>query len=181
MPYKIYTDRDGEFTCEVSAKNASLDGSIARIVLSSSGLNIINEGHIKNGKCVVPIKKVKGLLKEYSIGKIHLELIVDNMYFRPWESSFQVEENTSVAVRVNEQHLPSAPPVVVHKSPPQSTIQHGETRDLMRIFEKYNVSKKTLRLKRPQFKQIVREYFKMSPESRSLKPQILREIATFFH
>lgn len=181
MPYKIYTDRDEEFVCEVSVKNASLKDSIARIILESNGLAVAYKGVIRNGKCIVPIKRVKGLFEENTTGKMHLELVVDNMYFKPWESTFQVEENTSVKVRVDEQTDPVSPTVRTLPPKKEVKIKFDSTQDILWICERFNINKKTLPFRRTDFKAIVKEYFKSNPDALVREKEILREVASFFH
>lgn len=180
MPYKIYTDKDEEFVCEVSVKNASLKDSIARIILETAGLNLVYRGYIRNGKCVVPIKKVKGLLAENTTGKIQLELVVDGMYFKPWESTFQVEENTTVKVRVDEAVEEGQPSVKVTNPLKEAKLKNVASEDILRICEQFNINRDTLSNRRSDFKKIVAEYFKATPEFISKKHEILQEISRFF-
>ncbi len=180
MPYKIYTDRDEEFICEVSVKNASLKDSMARIILESNGLTVAFKGVIRNGKCVVPIKRVKGLFEENTTGRMHLELIVDNMYFKPWESTFQVEENTSVKVRVDEQTAPASPAVTTLPPKKEVKIKYDATQDILWICERFNINKKTLPYRRKDFKTIIAEYFKSTPGALVRQKEILKEVSQFF-
>ncbi len=54
MSYKLYTDKNESFECEVAVKNASLKGSMARLVVESAdGPNLIFHGKIENGKSAV--------------------------------------------------------------------------------------------------------------------------------
>lgn len=180
MPYKIYTDKDEDFVCEVSVKNASLKDSIARIILATEGLKLVYEGYIKNGKCVIPIKRVNGLLAENSSGKMHLELIVDNMYFKPWKSEFVVEEHTTVKVRVDEQ-VDDGKPMVSVKGPQQEVkLKYGASADILKVCEQFNVTRETLSHRQSDFKTIVLEYFKNSPEAVAHKKEILHEVKSFF-
>jgi hypothetical protein len=112
MSYTLYTDKNENFSAEVSVKNASLKNSIARLIVESDNLNLVFKGHIEDGKCIIPIKKLKGVLDENTKGKIHLEIIIEDVYFKPWESDFVVEEHTSMKVVVQEQKQPSSKPMV---------------------------------------------------------------------
>ena len=112
--YKLYLDKSEDFICEIQVKNASLKNSMARLVVESTdGPNFVFNGKIENGKCVVPIHRLKGLLDENTRGNMHLEIIVENTYFKPWSSDFIVEEHTSVKVKVNESKQPTKPSVTV--------------------------------------------------------------------
>src|SRR5258706_2299574 len=114
MSYKLYTDKAENFECEVSVKNASLKNSMARLIIESAGgPNFVFNGKIEGGKCVVPIHRLKGLLDENTTGNMHLEVIVEDTYFKPWSSDFVVEEYTSVKVKVNESKQSTKPTITV--------------------------------------------------------------------
>ena len=44
-----------------------------------------------DGRCQIPIKKLKGLIDESSKGNIRLEVIAEDTYFTPWKSEFEVQ------------------------------------------------------------------------------------------
>ena len=152
--YKLYTDKNDEFSCEVNVKNASLKNSLARIVVESKDLNLVFPGEIKEGKCIVPIKKLKGLLEENSKGNMKLEIIVEDMYFAPWKSEFIVEEHTSVKVKVNEEKEEIKPTVEVKVLNEKTPVQ-----ELLDICTKAGVTKNNFK-DNDGFKYILREYFK---------------------
>lgn len=110
--YKLYTDKNENFIADVSVKNASLKNSIARLVVETPQVNLVFKGTIEEQKCVIPIKKLKGLLEENANGKMYLEIIVEDVYFKPWESEFVVEEHTSMKVVVQEQKEETSKPIV---------------------------------------------------------------------
>jgi len=56
---------------------------------------------------------MKGILQENSTGKMKLEVIVEDMYFSPWQTEYIVEEHTSVKVQVAEQKIVSKPIIEV--------------------------------------------------------------------
>ena len=77
------------------------------------------EGTIDSkGNCKVPIKKLKGLLGENDSGKIKLEVIAEDTYFNPWESTFVVDTAKKIKVQVKEQNTPN-----IKKSKPQMVIK----------------------------------------------------------
>lgn len=165
MPYTLYTDKDENFVCEVSVKNASLKDAFARMVVQSDGLMLMFEGQLKDGKCIVPIHRLKGLLNEDSKGKMHLEVIVEDTYFKPWENEFKVEQHTAVKVKVDEQKQPSSKPIVEVKAiQPSKPKLSRPAKDIVFICEKVGITKKNLTKKNEDFKQVVKEYFKTSPE-----------------
>lgn len=189
MPYKLYLDKNEIFECEVSVKNASLKGSVARLIVESTdGVNFVFNGSIQNDKCNIPIRKLKGLLDENSRGNMFLEVIVEDTYFKPWESDFVVEEHTSIKVKVNEQQKQSSKPIVEVKTPPFKNLVTEKKKginlwvplyELSKICEKFDIKKKTLVSKKGEFRQIVNEYFKTNPEFLSYKNAILSGIPTF--
>jgi hypothetical protein len=99
--YKLYKDKGDEFTCDIMIEGSSVEDTYARIILESDDWSLIFPGVIKNGKCVVPIKKL-GILKEGEIGKIKLEVVAEGNLFIPWEDEFKVKLSKKVTVNVNE-------------------------------------------------------------------------------
>ena len=179
MPYTLYTDKNESFECEVSVKNASLKGSLARLVVESAdGIGLVFKGKIENGKCVVPIHRLKGLLDENTHGNMFLEVIVEDTYFTPWKSDFTVEEHTSVKVKVNEQRQ-STKPMVTVKAPVVTSAPKDKKGNLVPIMEisrlckKFGFTRKTLPTHKESFRQLVTEYFKANPEFIPQKKGIL--------
>jgi len=176
MAYKLYTDKNEVFECEVSVKNASLKGSVARLVVESQdGLGIVFNGKIENGKCSIPIRKLKGILEENSKGNIHLEIIVEDTFFKPWKSDFVVEEHTSVKVAVNESII-STKPVVKVKNPIQPPKLHNASVELAHICERFSITKSTLSRHKKDFKTILNEYFKYNPEYKNQQKEIFGQL-----
>ena len=63
--YILYTDKQEVFECSISLEGASVKNSQARLIVESDNLNLLFKGTIdSNGKCTVPIKKLKNLLEE---------------------------------------------------------------------------------------------------------------------
>lgn len=181
MSYKLYTDRNENFECEVSVKNASLKGSLARLVVESSdNINLVFNGRIEGDKCIVPVRRLKGILDENTHGKMHLEVVVEDTYFRPWQSDFVVEEHTSVKVKVNEQVVKSNKPIVEVKVPSKKgnnlSVPLMEIASLCSMFQ---LDKKTIRTKRGDFAQLLKEYFNSNPEYKNHKTEILNRINSF--
>jgi hypothetical protein len=186
MPYKLFVDKNEAFECEVAVKNASLKGSIARLVVESDdGPCFIFKGVIQGDKCVIPIKRLKGLLDEHVRGKMHLEMVVEDTYFRPWESEFIVEEHTSVKVRVNETKSSSGKPILEVKVAPikKQTVKQSKginvwvpLKEISSICESFNICKRNIRQRKGDLFQIVREYFRANPEYNKHASSILSKI-----
>ncbi len=99
--YKLYQDKNEEFTCEIKVEGSSTEDTWARIILESENWSLVFPGEIKNGKCIVPIRKLN-ILKEGEVGSIKLEVVAEGSLFIPWESQFKVKLSKKVTVNVNE-------------------------------------------------------------------------------
>ncbi len=184
MAYTIYTDKNENFECEVSVKNASLKGSIARLVMESAdGINFIFNGKIENGKCIVPIRRLKGLLGENTTGNIFLEMIVEDTYFTPWKSDFIVEEHTSVKVTVNEAKISNKPIVAVKaptgSKPEKATDIRLPLYEVVQLCKKFNITRKNILNRKSELKQIVSEYFNNNPEFMPTKTSVVGNLKYF--
>lgn len=181
--YKIYTDKNENFVCEVSVKNASLKGSLARLIVEGNdGTNLVFHGKINDGKCTVPIKRLKGLLEENSAGKLSLEVIVEDTYFKPWESEFVVEAHTSVKVKIEENTTSTKPTIQVRVPSSKKVSLHPCTVELYSLCEKFGITRKSLTTKtlleskRKSFRQLVNEYFLANKEYRKARNTVLRQL-----
>ena len=58
-------------------------------------------GEIRNGQCIIPIKKLN-ILNEGQTGNIKLEVNADGNLFTPWEDKFVVKVSKKVTVKLNE-------------------------------------------------------------------------------
>lgn len=164
--YTLYTDKNENFECDVAVKNASLKDAFARVIVEGEGFHLMFPGRIKDGKCNVPIKKLKGLLEENAKGNMHLEVVVEDTYFRPWEDNFAVEEHTSVKVAVKEQSKKSDKPMIevkVKETKPAPKLSDTAAQILI-ICERFGINKKNFGSRKTDFKQIVKEYFRNSSQ-----------------
>ena len=118
MSYKLYTDKQEIFECNIYLEGASLTKATSRIIVETQDLKIMFEGTIdKDGNCKVPIKKLRGLVSEDTKGTMKLEVIAEDTYFLPWESDFEVDTAKKIKVEVKQQSKPlvksSKPKMVV--------------------------------------------------------------------
>lgn len=101
--YKLYRDKDETFECKISVEGTSLINSSVRLILETDTWNILFFGKIyKDGRCVVPLKKMS-VFPEGLVGKARLEVIIDDMMFVPWEETFIVEGAKKVTVEIKPQ------------------------------------------------------------------------------
>ena len=102
--YKLFTDKSELFECDIKLEGASLSKSKARLVVETKDYSLLFNGEINsNGKCKIPIRKLKGLIDETSTGNIRLEVIAEDTFFTPWESDFEVDASKKVTVEVKSQ------------------------------------------------------------------------------
>ena len=102
--YKLYTDKQETFECDLFLEGADLKQSSARIVVESEDLTLMFKGTIDDkGNCKVPIKKLKGLMSENTTGDIKLEVIAEDTLIEPWQSDFMVHTSKKVTVEVKSQ------------------------------------------------------------------------------
>ena len=102
--YKLYTDKQETFECDLFLEGADLKQSSARIVVESEDLTLMFKGTIDDkGNCKVPIKKLKGLMSENTTGDIKLEVIAEDTLIEPWQSDFIVDTAKKVTVEVKSQ------------------------------------------------------------------------------
>ena len=102
--YKLYTDKQETFECDLFLEGADLKESSARIVVESKDLTLMFKGTIDDkGNCKVPIKKLKGLMSENTTGDIKLEVIAEDTLIEPWQSDFIVDTAKKVTVEVKSQ------------------------------------------------------------------------------
>ena len=120
MSYKLYTDKQEIFECNIYLEGASLTKATSRIIVETQDLKLMFEGTIdKDGNCKVPIKKLRGLVSEDTKGTMKLEIIAEDTYFMPWESDFEVDTAKKIKVEVKQQSKPlvksSKPKMVVRE------------------------------------------------------------------
>ena len=121
--YKLYTDKQETFECDLFLEGADLKESSARIVVESEDLTLMFKGEIdEKGNCKVPIKKLKGLMSENTTGDIKLEVIAEDTLIEPWQSDFVVETSKKVTVEVKSQK--EEKPQIKESTKPQVKIKN---------------------------------------------------------
>ena len=125
MAYKLYTDKQEVFECDLFLEGASIKDSSARIIVETNDLTLMFKGEIDSkGNCKVPIKKLKGLMNEDTKGNIKLEVIAEDTLIEPWQSEFVVSTSKKVTVEIKSQEqenkkdtewVPTKPKVIVNE------------------------------------------------------------------
>jgi hypothetical protein len=100
--YKIFRDKEENFTCEIEVDGANLENTNVRLMFETKDWNIFIDGTIdSNGNVKIPIKKMS-IFNEGVKGSIRMEVIADNTLFIPWEDEFEVKMSKKVTLKFNE-------------------------------------------------------------------------------
>ena len=99
--YVLYKDKSEEFVCDIAIEGVSQKDTEVRLIIESEDWNLMFIGEIRNGKCVIPVKKLN-ILNEGQTGNIKLEVNADGNLFTPWEDRFIVKSSKKVTVKLNE-------------------------------------------------------------------------------
>tara|TARA_B110000196_G_C20834695_1_gene515403 strand:- start:22 stop:591 length:570 start_codon:yes stop_codon:yes gene_type:complete len=166
--YKLFTDKTELFECSISLEGASLKKSKARLVIETKEYSLLFNGSIsKSGKCEIPIRKLKGLIDESTVGNIRLEVIAEDTFFTPWESDFEVDTSKKVTVEVKSQSIKK--PIVetkvkvnVKNEVPRK-VTNPEKQHVINLFKllvKEDINMENITFKRNKLNNIVGTYLK---------------------
>ena len=174
--YKLFTDKAELFECDIKIEGSSLSKSNARLVIETKDYSLLFKGNIdSNGKCSIPIKKLKGLIEESSQGSIRLEVIAEDTFFTPWESDFEVQASKKVTVEVKSQQ---EKPVIAENKVMVSNVKNEVTEqetnhvlNILKILVNENINIKNLHLKKNKLNKIIATYTQESqiPEESTSK------------
>ena len=161
--YKLFTDKTELFECNISLQGASLKKSKARLVVETQDYSLLFNGSINsNGKCEIPIRKLKGLIDEDTNGNIRLEVIAEDTFFTPWQSDFEVETSKKVTVEVKTQTTQK--PILEAKAtvkPQQVTkSEKDHVVNLFKLLIKEDINIDNISYKRNKLNNIVATYLK---------------------
>ena len=163
--YKLFTDKSELFECDIKLEGASLSKSKARLVVETKDYSLLFNGEINsNGKCKIPIRKLKGLIDETSTGNIRLEVIAEDTFFTPWESDFEVDASKKVTVEVKSQTTKK--PIVetrvnvkIKKEKPTLT-EKDHVINLFKLLIKEDINVENISYKRNALNNVVATYLK---------------------
>lgn len=166
--YRLFTDKAEIFECDIKVEGTSLNKSKARLVIETQNYSLLFNGKIdSSGKCSIPIKKLKGLIEENSKGNIKLEIIAEDTYFTPWETTFEVEASKKVTVEVKSQEEKST----ITESKVEVTEVKKEIADedkdhvlnILKLLVKEEINLENLHLKKNKVNKIIATYQKLQP------------------
>tara|TARA_Y100000004_G_scaffold109645_1_gene122969 strand:+ start:583 stop:1179 length:597 start_codon:yes stop_codon:yes gene_type:complete len=189
--YKLFTDKAELFECDIKIEGASLSNSTARLVVETSDYSLMFNGKISSdGKCKVPIKKLKGLIDENNKGNIRLEVIAEDTYFTPWETTFEVQASKKVTVEVKSQSPKK--PIVETKGPKVEVtkvakmkktkkvkITESEKRhilNIMKLLIHENVNINNLSIKKDKLNKVIATYTQFKPINESSKTKVINGV-----
>jgi len=165
--YKLFTDKTELFECNIKLEGASLKKSHARLLIESESEDIalVFKGTITtDGKCKIPVKKLKGLIPENTGGNIKLEVIAEDTYFTPWESKFTVDASKKITVEVKSQSdgnliTESTPKVSVSNVNKNVSIHEREhIVKLLRLLIKEDINLNNLSVKKDRLNNLIGTY-----------------------
>jgi len=162
--YKLFTDKPEVFECNIKLEGASLKNSQARLIIETEDVNLLFNGSITSeGKCTIPIKKLRGLLESNTEGQIKLEVIAEDTYFTPWKSNFRVEASRKLTVEVKSQDakliMENAPKIQVSGIKEENIDPITEhVIKLVRMLIKEDINVKNLTIKKDKVNNIVATY-----------------------
>ena len=99
--YKLFKDKAEEFVCDIAVEGVNNNDTEVRLIVESEDWTLMFVGEIRNGKCIIPIKKLN-ILNEGQTGNIKLEVNADGNLFTPWEDKVVVKVSKKVTVKLNE-------------------------------------------------------------------------------
>ena len=189
--YKLFTDKAELFECDIKIEGASLSNSTARLVVETSEYSLMFNGSISaDGKCKVPIRKLKGLIDESNKGNIKLEDIADDTYFTPWETDFEVQASKKVTVEIKSQSPKK--PIVETKGPKvavtkvkkvnktkKTTISESEKKhiiNIMKLLIHENVNINNLSIKKDKLNKVIATYTQFKPINESSKSKVINGV-----
>jgi hypothetical protein len=179
--YTLFTDKTELFECNKKLEGASLKNSQARLIIESEDINLLFKGQItQDGKCIIPIKKLKGLLEGNTKGEIKLEVIAEDTYFTPWKSEFVVEASRKLTVEVKSQDAAiiaeSAPKVQVSGIKETESLVDPITEHILKLVKlliKEDVNLNNLSIKKDKVNNIIATYTKENPIQETQLPKII--------
>jgi hypothetical protein len=179
--YKLYTDKAELFECDIKIDGASLNKSTARLVVETSDYSLMFNGKIsKDGKCQIPIRKLKGLIDESTTGNIRLEVIAEDTYFTPWKSDFDVKASKQVTVEVRSQKSPN---IIKENNVQVSNVKQmiterevSHVKNILKLLVRENINVKNLHLKKDRLNKIVATYTKYKPLTETKRREVIKGV-----
>ena len=186
--YKLFTDKSELFECDIKIEGSSISKSKARLVVETNDYSLMFNGKISSdGKCQIPIRKLKGLIDENSKGNIRLEVIAEDTYFIPWKSNFEINASKKVTVEIKSQTYNK--PLVESKRPKVKVTNIKETKksritetekkhiiNIMKLLIHENVNIKNLKFRKNKLNKVIATYTQFKPINESSKSKVINGV-----
>ena len=191
--YKLFTDKAELFECDIKIEGAKLSNSKSRLVVETNDYSLMFNGSItSDGKCKVPIKKLKGLIDENNKGNIKLEVIAEDTFFTPWETTFEVQASKQVTVEIKSQSPKkpiletTGPKVKVTKikqvkqnrKPAITEAEKRHILNIMKLLIHENVNIDNLSIKKDKLNKVIATYNQFKPINESSKSKVIDGVLT---
>jgi hypothetical protein len=178
--YKLYTDKPELFECDIKIEGASLKKSTARLVVETSDYSLMFNGKIsQDGKCEIPIRKLKGLIDENSKGNIRLEVIAEDTYFTPWKSEFDIQASKQVTVEVRSQNRPVIQENKVKVTNVKQLVTEQEVshvKNILKLLVRENIDINNLSVKKDRINKIVATYTRYKPLTETKRREVIKGV-----
>ena len=188
--YKLFTDKSELFECDIKIEGSSISKSKARLVVETNDYSLMFNGKISSdGKCQIPIRKLKGLIDENSKGNIRLEVIAEDTFFTPWKSNFEIMASKKVTVEIKSQTYNK--PLVESKGPKVKVTNIKETKksritetekkhiiNIMKLLIHENVNIKNLKFRKNKLNKVIATYTQFKPINESSKSKVINGVLT---
>jgi len=181
--YKLYTDKIENFEAKIVLEGAELKDSKARLVVEADGFDVMFKGTIsKSGVVKVPVKRLKGLIDESTKGTIKLEVIADDTYFTPWESTFMVEASRKVTVEIKSQNRGSineaskAPQSKVEILSQPTLTEKQHIINLVKMLIKEDINIDNLTIKKNKLNNIIAEYIQENIVTEEQRSPVINKV-----
>ena len=179
--YKLFTDKAELFECDIKIEGTSLSKSAARLVVETNDYSLMFNGKISSdGKCTIPIKKLRGLIDESTKGNMRLEVIAEDTYFIPWKSEFEIDASKKVTVEVKSQ---SNKKVIKENKVQVSNVKREVTNkdinhvaNIMKLLVRENITLQNLSVKKDRLNKIVATYTKYKPMNENNKKSVIKGV-----
>jgi len=179
--YKLYTDKIEKFSAKIKLEGASLKDSKARLIIESESFDLMFKGTIdSDGMVNIPVKRLRGLIDENTTGNIKLEVIAEDTYFIPWESTFEVETSKKVTVEIKSQSSPvineskSSVEIISQSEPTLTEKQH--IINLVRLLIKEDIDIDNLSIKKNTLNNIVATYITENTINDEQKAPVIEKV-----
>ncbi len=167
--YKLFTDKADTFECDVQVEGTSLKKCKARLIVETPEYSLMFKGDVdSNGKCKVPIKKLRGLINEDSKGQVRLEVIADKTFFSPWESKFEIVATRQVTVEVKSQQLGTSQQILEEEK--------SHVTNLLKLLILEDINIDNLKFKRNKLNKLIATYTKHRPLLPESKDRVIKGV-----